>query len=36
MVDMPIIWVTTPAILVAIPRLRKKALPAVETSAGES
>jgi hypothetical protein len=36
MVAMPIIWVTTPAILVAIPRLRKKALPAVETSAGES
>jgi hypothetical protein len=31
MVAMPIIWVTTPAILVAIPRLRKKALP---TTAG--
>jgi hypothetical protein len=36
MVAMPVIWVTTPAILVAIPRLRKKRLPAVETSAGES
>ena len=27
-VAMPVIWVTTPAILVAIPRLRKRALPA--------
>jgi hypothetical protein len=25
---MPVVWVTTPAILVAIPRLRKKVLPA--------
>src|SRR5450756_591681 len=34
-IALPVLWVTTPAILVAIPRLRKKALPAVETSAGE-
>lgn len=33
---MPVIWVTTPAILVAIPRLRKKDLPAARSDATDN
>jgi hypothetical protein len=35
-IAMPVFWITTPAILVAIPRLRKKVGPAARTIDPES